>query len=32
MPGPSPADDLESALIEHGYLNDRGLEWAHTIV
>jgi hypothetical protein len=31
MPGPSPADDLESALIERGYLNDRGLEWAHTI-
>jgi hypothetical protein len=32
IPGPSPADDLESALIEHGYLNARGLEWAHTIV
>jgi hypothetical protein len=32
MPGPSPADDLESALIAHGYLNDRGIEWAHTIV
>jgi hypothetical protein len=32
MPGPSPADDLESALIDHGYLNERGLEWAHTIL
>jgi hypothetical protein len=32
MPGPTPADDLESALIEQGYLSDRGLEWARTIV
>jgi hypothetical protein len=32
MPGPSPADDLVNALIANGYLNDRGLEWARTIV
>jgi hypothetical protein len=32
VPGPSPADRLESALSDAGYLNDRGLEWSHTIV
>jgi hypothetical protein len=32
LPGPTPADRLESALSDAGYLNDRGLEWSHTIV
>ena len=32
MPGPTPADTLESALMDHGYLNDRGIDWAHTIL
>jgi hypothetical protein len=32
IPGPSPADRLESALSDAGYLNDRGLEWSHAIV
>jgi hypothetical protein len=32
MPGPTPADNLESALLDHGYLNERGIDWAHTIV
>jgi hypothetical protein len=30
--GPSPADRLESALADAGYLSERGLEWARTIV
>jgi hypothetical protein len=30
--GPSSADRLESALADAGYLSDRGLEWARTIV
>jgi hypothetical protein len=30
--GPTPADSLESALIDHGYLNERGIEWARTIL
>jgi hypothetical protein len=32
MPGPSTADRLSQALAASGYLNDRGLEWARTIV
>jgi hypothetical protein len=32
MPGPTPADRLQNELADAGYLSDRGMEWARTIV